>query len=213
MRTSVPVWFFGLALIALALLLAVACQPAVTSTPLSPEASRMTPRVPVSATVPVLATASLPTATAAVETATGLPALTPSQLALPGVDAERMVAAANSHLAQHLGLPEEDIALKDVDEVQWRDSSLGYPQTGMIYLQVITPGFPIVLTVDDEEYKGHTDTQGSVVLCKEASVAGVPAIPDPVEPGLGTVEAGLGGFVNRPHSPNQRYPYRPRAIL
>ena len=79
-------------------------------------------------------------------------------------DAQRMVAVAKTDLMQRLGVTEEDILVKSVEEKQWRNSSLGCPQPGMMYLQVITPGFRIVLTVDGQDYDYHTDFSRAI-LC------------------------------------------------
>ncbi len=46
----------------------------------------------------------------------------------------------------------------------WPDTSLGCPQKGMMYAQVITPGFRVVLAVNDQDYEYHTDN-ARVVLC------------------------------------------------
>jgi hypothetical protein len=47
-------------------------------------------------------------------------------------------------VAEELGLKPEDLTLVHSREVQWPDSSLGCPQEGMNYLQVITPGWRII---------------------------------------------------------------------
>ena len=99
-------------------------------------------------------------------------------------EAERMVSAAKADLAQRLGVLEEEILVRSIEEVEWRDGSLGCPQPGMSFIQVITPGFLVVLEVDGIEYEYHTDTQGSLVLCEEATVNEPPTVPGEIEPGL-----------------------------
>ena len=79
-------------------------------------------------------------------------------------DAQRMVAIAKTDLMQRLGVTEEAIFVKSVEEKQWRNSSLGCPQPGMVYLQVITPGYRIVLTVGENDYDLHTD-MSRAILC------------------------------------------------
>jgi len=75
-----------------------------------------------------------------------------------------MVAVAKTDLMQRLGVTEEAILVKSVEEKQWRNSSLGCPQPGMMYAQVITPGYRIVLTVGENDYDFHTD-MSRAILC------------------------------------------------
>jgi len=51
-----------------------------------------------------------------------------------------------------------------VDRVQFRDSSLGCPQEGQMYLQVITPGYQVLLRVEGETYDYRISEQ-RVFLC------------------------------------------------
>jgi hypothetical protein len=52
-----------------------------------------------------------------------------------------------------------------VEENEWRDSSLGCPKPGMNYLQVITPGYKIILESQSKRYEYHSDTNRRVVRC------------------------------------------------
>jgi hypothetical protein len=99
-------------------------------------------------------------------------------------EAERMISAVKADLAQRLGVPEEEIVVRSIEEVEWRDGSLGCPEPGVSYIQVITPGFLVVLEVDGVEYEYHTDTRGSLVLCEEATVDDPRTVPGEIEPGL-----------------------------
>jgi hypothetical protein len=47
--------------------------------------------------------------------------------------------------------------------MEWRDASLGCPVKGMMYAQVITPGFKITLEFEEQTYSYHTDTSTRVV--------------------------------------------------
>ena len=79
---------------------------------------------------------------------------------------EKALAAAGADLAQQTGLPVEKITLVSMEAMEWRDSSLGCPQEGFMYAQVITPGYLIVLEVEGKQFEYHTDQEGnSVVLC------------------------------------------------
>lgn len=50
-----------------------------------------------------------------------------------------------------------DIQLVSEEAVDWPDTSLGLPEKGMMYAQVITPGFKIILKVGDKLYEYHSD--------------------------------------------------------
>lgn len=61
-------------------------------------------------------------------------------------------------------VPGVEITVKSVEFTEWSDASLGNPQPGEAYAQVITPGFKIVLTAGGEDYEYHTDLQGAFTL-------------------------------------------------
>lgn len=86
-------------------------------------------------------------------------------------------------LSKKLDVDLDAIETVAVEEVTWRDSSLGCPIAGMNYLQVLTPGFRIILMVDGEEYHYHSRDTSNFVLCEDPQppVSGEQAPP----PGLG----------------------------
>jgi len=79
--------------------------------------------------------------------------------------AEHVVQLARQDLAQKLGLATDAIQLVSVEMVEWSDTSLGCPQPGMMYAQVITPGFRVILAAKDRTYEYHTDVERFAVLC------------------------------------------------
>lgn len=81
-------------------------------------------------------------------------------------EAEPQVAHAKQDLAQRLGVSVDSITVREVEEVEWRDSSLGCPEPGKAYLQVITPGYKIILEAQGKSYEYHTDRGKNVVLCQ-----------------------------------------------
>lgn len=96
------------------------------------------------------------------------PAPTPEATEVePLAGAEQVVQLAQKDLAQRLDLAAEAIQLVSVEAVEWSDTSLGCPQPGMMYAQVITPGFGVVLEAEGERYEYHTDTGRFAVLCDE----------------------------------------------
>lgn len=68
-------------------------------------------------------------------------------------------------LADELDIPLADIAVDTVRAVEWRDSSIGCPQPGEAYLQVITPGHKITLQVGDTLHTVH-EANGRAFVCK-----------------------------------------------
>ena len=62
---------------------------------------------------------------------------------------------AREHLEQ-FGIPWVSVKILDVEKVDWGDASLGNPEPGMMYAQVITPGFKMSLTADGGTYIFHT---------------------------------------------------------
>lgn len=80
--------------------------------------------------------------------------------------AEEAIQAARAFLARRLEIPAEGIELLSVEARTWSDSSLGCPRPGYSYLQVIVPGYRIVLSAENRRYELHADTTGrQIVLC------------------------------------------------
>jgi hypothetical protein len=80
-------------------------------------------------------------------------------------EAEAAVQAARDDLRSRAGSAEE-AQVRLVEQVDWPDSSLGCPQPDMMYAQVITPGYRVVLALGDQEYVYHTST-GRAVYCPQ----------------------------------------------
>ena len=96
---------------------------------------------------------------------------TPADAAMQG-----MIEKAKEDLAQRLSISATEINLVEITEVEWTDSSLDCPQPGMNYLQVITPGYRIVLEAGGQPYEYHTNREAYFVYCENQ---GPPAIPKP----------------------------------
>jgi hypothetical protein len=116
---------------------------------------------------------AVPTATLQEEEArlTPTPAPSAAQVELP-VELDGVVHLAKEDLAQRLGLDGDSIWLVSAEAVEWPDASLGCPTPDMMYAQVITPGFKVVLQAEGLVYEYHTDQQRVVVLCESTGVAG-----------------------------------------
>jgi hypothetical protein len=72
---------------------------------------------------------------------------------------------AAADLATHLSIATDAISVVSVEQVDWNDASLGCPEPDMMYAQVITPGYRIVLEADGQTFEYHTGS-GTVKLCQ-----------------------------------------------
>ncbi|MBI2866075.1 MAG: hypothetical protein HYX99_01770 [Chloroflexi bacterium] len=84
----------------------------------------------------------------------------------PGSSDQVVIAMAD--LARRLGISATQVSLAGVEAVDWPDTSLGCPQPGMAYAQVITPGYRILLSATGQTYEYHSDRSSQVVLCTPA---------------------------------------------
>ncbi len=86
---------------------------------------------------------------------------------LPG-GAEVLVDLAKADLAERLSVPVDDIRLVSYEELVWPDSSLGCPQPGMEYLQVLFDGARIILDYEGTMYNYHSGGERGLFLCEQA---------------------------------------------
>jgi uncharacterized protein (TIGR00251 family) len=82
-------------------------------------------------------------------------------------EAEQVIRLVREDLAGRLNIAAQGIKLASVEGVEWRNTSLGCPQPGMMYAQVIVPGYRVVVEAEGQRYEYHTDRGRSVVLCEE----------------------------------------------
>ena len=162
-----------------AVLALAACGPAPTATqPTAP------PTIEPPATVVVVemptATGSMPyPAPGGTDQAPGQPTVAPiSGYPAPGqptpeptseineATMKAMSELARQKLAEELEISVDQIQVVSADPTYWSDTSLGCPQPGMTYPQVITPGYRVTLVVGSTLYTYHTDTKQTVVRCE-----------------------------------------------
>ena len=93
-------------------------------------------------------------------------------------DMQILIDKAKEHLADRLSISIDQVSFIGVYDVTWPDSSLGCPQDGMMYAQVLTPGFLIQLEHGPIQYEYHSGkSMQQVVSCENPSKA-LPGIPD-----------------------------------
>ena len=80
--------------------------------------------------------------------------------------ARKALIAARRAYVEAEALPFIGPAVLVFDPVEWSDTSLGCPMPGLVYAQVITPGFRLVFDYQGQQNEYHTDQDGSnVVTC------------------------------------------------
>ena len=104
--------------------------------------------------------------------------LTTQQTSVPEA-AIPLVNIAIQDLAQRLGVGLDEITVAHFEEVDWPDASLGCPQPGIDYGQVITPGYQIVLSSAEEGFNYHADKAGIILLCENPPGLSFPTLPPP----------------------------------
>ncbi|MEI7768763.1 MAG: hypothetical protein WCI67_02185, partial [Chloroflexales bacterium] len=68
--------------------------------------------------------------------------------------------------AQLSGVPAASIVVQVGQAVEWPDGALGCPQPGVVYLQVITPGYHVVLLAGARSYDYRAAERGRFFVCK-----------------------------------------------
>ena len=95
-----------------------------------------------------------------------------AQLEDEDMDIARLAAET---LAADLNIPVQKIEVDTVRAVDWPDTSIGCPQPGQAYGQVITPGHKITLRVDGQFYFVH-EANGRAFVCKQQKPTAVSGI-------------------------------------
>lgn len=76
------------------------------------------------------------------------------------------VEQAQNDLASRLSITTAEITIIDIQLKTWSDSSMGCPQPGMEYLQVLQDGLLIQLQVDNKIYDYHSGGRRAPFLCE-----------------------------------------------
>ena len=89
---------------------------------------------------------------------------------------QQLIEKAKEDLTQRLSVSVTQINLVEATEVVWSDSSLGCPQKGMVYTDVLTPGYLIILSANNMEYEYHSSKGSELVYCENPNppVQGMP---------------------------------------
>ncbi len=115
-------------------------------------------------TAPMIATASTSaTPTSGRATATASRAATPSTRGT--MDYPDVVRAAIAQATTDLGVAPDQLTIVAVEARDWPDSSLGCPQPGRAYAQIVTPGYRLVVEANGQQYEYHTNRTTMIVRC------------------------------------------------
>ncbi len=76
-----------------------------------------------------------------------------------------LLEEARRDTARRAGVAPSAVAVVKVEPVEWRDASLGCPEPGKVYAQVVTPGYRFVLRAGGKSYEYHSDRRSRVVFC------------------------------------------------
>lgn len=155
-----------------------------SSEPLSSELDNQitTPTEPVAVSPSTMADSTTsvtadPTTSATADTASGDPEMDDDETVTGGdvvrsypgdtypTELQSLLDAAIADLMERLGVDESSIVVHLVQEVTWGDASLGCPEPGRSYAQVVTDGLRMVLVVDGVEYDYRSGGASSPALC------------------------------------------------
>jgi hypothetical protein len=91
----------------------------------------------------------------------------PVASASPNPEAQGVVDEAVRTAAAYANVAAADVKVQQIEAREWPDSSLGCPRPGLMYSQIVTPGYLIVVQAGSRVLEYHSDARGSVVLCQE----------------------------------------------
>ncbi len=139
--------------------------PSPTASPLPPTPDPTETSVPTPTTIPTPPPPPTASPSPVRPLPTAPPRVTPSAPTIVGEVPADLLTTLIADAAQRSGVDATAITLLRGTAVEWNDSALGCPQPDMAYLQVITPGYQVVLQAGQQTYDYHTDTRGYFVLC------------------------------------------------
>lgn len=77
----------------------------------------------------------------------------------------KIIYSAKDDLAKQLKVPNMDIVVASLQEIQWISGSLGCPEPGKLYTQAIVPGYQVIFEYQNKQYEYHTDKSKLFVIC------------------------------------------------
>jgi hypothetical protein len=105
------------------------------------------------------------------ESIQGTESETPAEDERPYGVLQSLVDLARANLAQKLGVEPEAITVRGIEEVEFADASLGVPEPGKLYAQVITPGYTIELVAGGRTYEYRASAERLVFVPQEEAAS------------------------------------------
>lgn len=90
----------------------------------------------------------------------------PAASTTPSAELPKPVELAKQDLAKTLRIDSSQITILSVEEIMWSNGSLGCPEPGMVYIQVIIPGYKTIFSYNQKTYEYHTDKNNGFVTCQ-----------------------------------------------
>lgn len=94
---------------------------------------------------------------------------------VPGEILEEIVA----DLAQALGAAPGEIEVLHDEAVTWSDGSLGCPEPDKVYMQMLVPGYRVILGHGGQQYDYRASERGTFRLCERPDLAALGAGREP----------------------------------
>ena len=163
----------------LAAVLFAGCTAGAAATPLASGAPTGSAAVATTSEPTASSSAVTPDRPSATPHGQPLPA-SPAASAITGEVPADLLALVRAQLAAKVGEAAAASATVEVAQaVTWPDGSLGCPQPGMFYTQMVVQGYQVVLTVNGTRYDYRIGAGGTPALCESRLPHGVTPTPSP----------------------------------
>lgn len=80
----------------------------------------------------------------------------------------RIRRAVVADAARRFQVAESAVVVTRAEQVTWPDGSLGCPQPGRMYTQMLVPGYRLVAKTAQGEFLYHADARGNLATCAVA---------------------------------------------
>lgn len=101
------------------------------------------------------------------------PTVPPTTAPVTGEVPEAVMTAVVADLSAKTGQDATTATVTKAESVTWPDGSLGCPQPGIMYTQMVQPGYRVVLELDGKSYDYRVAGEGTVIrLCEGVKPAG-----------------------------------------
>ena len=98
--------------------------------------------------------------------ATAMAQLPPTQA---DADLQSLIEKAKADLIKQFAIHADQIQVVEARAVTWPNASLGCPQPGQDYAQVLIPGYWVLLEAEGRQYPYHADRAEKLILCMSAA--------------------------------------------